>query len=172
MIAYELRDAYAGTVEQVLTVDDKGDPVDTQTVPAFSGGVFRAGERDLNLAELLEAGNGRIVIDEATIEGSQAVTVLDGVPVLKRVGAEEGDAEQATTTLEQMNATQLRAEARLRGVKIETGADRDAILKGLTEQGDRSGAGELLVVPSDERTVTITKDGSLAVVSANAGEEA
>jgi hypothetical protein len=32
MIAYELRAAYRGTVEQVLTVDENGDPVDTRTV--------------------------------------------------------------------------------------------------------------------------------------------
>lgn len=170
MIAYELRDAYTGTVEQVLTVDDKGDPVDTQTVPAFSGGVYRAGDVDLNLAELLEAGNGRIVIDEATIEGSQAAVVLDYVPALKRVSVEDGD--KVASPLEQMTAAQLRAEARLRGVKVEGGGARDALLKGLTEQGERAAAGDLLVVPSDERTVTITKDGDLAVVSANAGEEA
>lgn len=170
MIAYELREAYAGTVEQVLTVDDKGDPVDTQTVPAFSGGVIALAESDLNIVEALEAGGGRIVVDENTVEGQQAINALDYYPALKRVAVEDGDT--AVNPLERMSSTQLRAEARRRGITIETGADRDAVLKGLTEQAERAANEELLVVPSDERTVTITKDGDLAVVSANAGEEA
>lgn len=170
MIAYELREAYTGTVEQVLTVDDKGDPVDTQTVPVFSGGVIALAETDLDLAEALEAGGGRIVVDENTLEGQQAVNVLDYVPVLKRVGVDQAD--KPVNPLERMNAGQLRAEAARRGVKIEAGANRDAVLKGLTEQAERAAGDDLLVVPSDERTVTITKDGDLAVVSANAGEEA
>jgi hypothetical protein len=170
MIAYELREAYAGTVEQVLTVDDKGDPVDTQTVPAFSGGVIALAESDLNVAEALEAGGGRIVADENTVEGQQLINALDYYPALKRVSAEDSDT--VVNPLERMNNGQLRSEAARRGVKIESGANRDAILKGLTEQAARAGEDDLLVVPSDERTVTITKDGALAVVSANAGEEA
>lgn len=169
MIAYELREAYAGTVEQVLTVDDKGDPVDTKTVPLFSGGVITVADGELNIGELLEQGKGRIVVNEETIEGQQAVNVLDYYPALKRVEVEEGD--EPTNPLDALSASALRDEAKLLGVKIEAGANRDAVLKGLTEQRERAAGGDLLVVPSDERTVTITKDGDLAVVSANAGEE-
>jgi len=163
MIAYELRDSFAGTVEQVLTVDENGDAVDTVTVPLFTGGVLRAGDADLNIAELLEAGDGRIVLDDATLEGQQAINVLDTYPPLKRVAA--GDAEATVDPFAGAKAGELRERATMLGLEVEAGTKRDELAKGLAEQAHRAGAGDELVVPSDTRTVRILKDGSLAVES-------
>lgn len=170
MIAYELREAYTGTVEQVLTVDADGNPTATQTAPVFSGGVLRAGDRDIDVRAELDAGDGRIVLNDADPAEQPAIVVLDAYPALKRVAAHEDD--QPVNPLEALSGTELRAEARRLGVKIATGTQAPAVLAGLTEQRDRAANGDLLVVPSDERTVTITPDGILTVESTNPGEEA
>lgn len=178
MIAYELRAEYTGTVEQVLTVDDRGNAIDTVTVPAFTGGIINAGDRDLDVAAELKAGDGRIIVDEGTLDGNAAAIVLDGYPALKRAPSAESDratfprpaGEDLPAGTAAPTVAELRARADTLGLKVESGTKRDELAKGLEEQATRAAAGELLVSPSDERTVTITKDGSLAVASSNAGE--
>jgi hypothetical protein len=82
-VAYALREEFTGTVTQVLEADADGKPTKTLEAPKFSGGVIAAGDEDLNLAELLEEGNGVIVVDPTA--NPLAVVVLDELGVLKRV---------------------------------------------------------------------------------------
>lgn len=167
MIAYELRAEYAGTVEQVLTVNEHGDPDTTQTVPLFTGGVIRAGDKDLDVRAELEQGNGRIVIDDADPHAQAAVIALDGYPALKRVAAAGADA--TLDPLDELNAAQARAEASRIGLSIAAGTKADEVRAGLKAHRDALAAGDD-VAPSDSRTVTIQADGTLSVEATTPAE--
>lgn len=103
----------------------------------FLGGVVSAGDRDLNLAELLEEGNGLIVVDAAA--EPLVVTVLDEFPALKRVGVDE-DAE---LTLGHADRTrgELRTEAKRRGIAGASSASKDELVDALTLDDARIAAG-------------------------------
>ena len=109
--AYALREAYDGTVVQYATQEDK-DADRGVEVPAFTGGVISAGDRDVDVRELLDGTDygpaGRIVVDDAD---AALVTALDEYPPLKRVDA--GDASETADAdagdgLEQLKAADLR----------------------------------------------------------------
>lgn len=81
-IAYALREAYAGTIPQ------EGPDGVTREVPVYMGGLLGIDdERELNVLDELEAGNGTIVVDESD---TLVLNVLDNYPPLKRVPAPEG----------------------------------------------------------------------------------
>lgn len=162
MIAYELRESYKGTVEQVLTVNSDGDPVDTVTVDAYSGGIIRAGDEDLDVKAELAKGDGRIVIDDNDPRAGLLVAALDDYPALKRVGG-AGD-EPTVDPLDALNASEARAEARRIGLSIETGTKAPEVVAGLKAHRAALEAGED-VAPSDARTVIITTDGGLNVAA-------
>lgn len=130
LIAYALRDEYAGTVTQ--TIDD----VDVD-VPAYSGGVIRAGaELDINVLEELEAGGGFIILDE---RDAGAAVHLDEYPPLERVKAPEG-AEPSGSFAElppyaNQGVPELRADAQSRGL-ANVGAARKAELVAALEEHD------------------------------------
>jgi hypothetical protein len=113
-IAYELREEFAGTVEQVE--HEGAEPVE---VPVFSGGLIAAGEtedgkaRDLNLRELLDEGDGTIVVED---HDTAAITALDQYPALKRVRVEP-DAEPIVGAYNDRNTGDLRTELKRRGIE-------------------------------------------------------
>lgn len=130
LIAYALRDEYAGTVTQ--NIDDQ----DVE-VPAYSGGVIRAGdELDVNVVEELEAGGGFIVIDE---RDTGAAVHLDAYPPLERVKVPEG-AEPSGSFAElppytNQGVPELRADAASRGLE-GAGSARKADLVAALEEHD------------------------------------
>lgn len=139
-LAFALRAEYEGTV----TI--KGDGDTDLEVPKFLGGVIVAGERDLDVAELLAQGDGAIVISD---RDPRIVAALDEYPALKRVDVPKG-ADTVLGSYEDSNLTTLRAEARRRELDVEGGvskANRDAIIAAL--EADDAGAG----------TTTTTEEG-------------
>lgn len=147
--AFTLREDYAGTVDQA-----------GEQVPAFTGGLISIDEdRDLDLREALDEGNGFIVIDDS--DGALELALIE-VPVLKRVPVPEG-ADVRNPWLER-NVRALRAEAKRRGIAVEAGVDKPAIAAGLLEHDRRLAAGDDVTPVEDQRTVTITAAGELDVV--------
>lgn len=131
-LAFALRSDYEGTT----TV---GEADEAREVPVFLGGVIVAGERDLNVAELLEAGNGTIVVSD---RDPRIVAALDEYPALKRVEVPKG-ADSVLGGYEDSNLTTLRAEAKRRELDVEGGvskANRDTLIAAL-EADDQGGAG-------------------------------
>lgn len=104
-IAYELREDYAGTVEQ--KVDGE-----TRQVNRYLGGVINIGAEDLDVREALDNGGGTIVVDDRDPRISAA---LDAYPPLKRAEVPEG-AEPIAGDYDAQNATALRDELKRRGI--------------------------------------------------------
>lgn len=158
-VSYALREEFAGTVEQEIDGE-------TREVPAFTGGVFRAGlDRDLDLRAMLddtgELGHGPagvIVVDDTD---TAATVVLDSVPVLKRVSTPE-EAEDVSRW-DDPGATKaaLVAEADRRGIAGATALRRDDLAAVLTfhDRLVRDGGEVTLDRPGDEPDVTVTATG-------------
>ena len=125
LIAYALREEYAGTVEQET---DEG----IVTVPVYTGGVIVVGDRDLNVREALDEGDGTIIIEERNVAAAAA---LDGYLPLKRVTAPAG--AEPTLTLgdsyEDVTVAELRADASSRGLLNVSKASKDELVDALTE---------------------------------------
>jgi hypothetical protein len=152
-VAYALREEYTGTVTQVLEADADGKPTKTLEAPKFSGGVIAAGDEDLNLAELLEEGNGVIVVDPTA--NPLAVVVLDEIGVLKRVPPPADAA--AAVGYRDRTATALRERAGARGI-AGTGNARHADLVAALEADDaRVAAGQ--PVPPDYSVTALVAAG-------------
>jgi len=81
-ISYALRAEFDGTVTQEL---DDGTSVE---VPAFTGGLITAGDRDVDIRVELDAGDGTIVVDDTA--DPALILALDNYPALKRTGTPEG----------------------------------------------------------------------------------
>jgi hypothetical protein len=115
LLAYALREELAGTVVQYETQKDK-DAGNGVEVPAFTGGVIAAGERDVDVRDLLDADPhpGVIIVDPAD---TALVNALEAYPALKRVAAPDGDV-QPIDELEAETVTRLRHIAR-----VELGLD-------------------------------------------------
>lgn len=143
-IAFALRREYQGTTTQVE--EDGADPVE---VPVFTGGLIAvADDRDLNVGEELEAGDGLVVVDE---HDTAALIALDAYPALKRVDAPDDAA--ITGGYDERKATELRAELERRGI---TGA-------GQASKADAVTALEALdAIAADGRNVA--DDSALAAV--------
>lgn len=125
LIAYALREEYAGTVEQET---DEG----IVTVPVYTGGVIVVGDRDLNVREALDEGDGTILIEE---RNAAAAAALDGYLPLKRVKA-PADAEPTLTlgdSYEDVTVAELRADASSRGLLNAGQARKDELVDALTE---------------------------------------
>jgi hypothetical protein len=136
-IAFELREAYAGTVTQYATADDEKNGNGTE-VPRFLGGVIAAGaDSDIDVAEALEEGGGRIVLDEDA--DPRAITALDEYPPLKRVGSSEGD--ELTVPYSKRKADDLRKVLAVRGITGD--ANKDDLVTVLERHDELSDAGEL-----------------------------
>jgi hypothetical protein len=105
-IGYALREEFRGTVVQRVDEDDPGNEVNL-----FQGGVLNIGDKDLNVAEALEEGDGVIVVEDLDPRVS---TALDGYPALERVPV---DGRQAIAGgYADRSATDLRAELGERGI--------------------------------------------------------
>lgn len=129
-VAYALREAYAGTVEQEL---------DGQTVevPRFLGGLIAVDDaRDFDVRAELDAGDGIIVVDETD---AALIRVLDAYPPLKHVAA-PADAEPSSSKYEGIGVTQLRAELRRR--ELETSGTRDELVARLEANDQAVAAGD------------------------------
>lgn len=150
-IAFTLREEFAGTVEQ-----------DGEQVPAFTGGVIRVDDdRDVSLRDALDEGNGFIVVEE---DDAPLVTVLTEAPVLKRVPVPEG--ADVINPYAGRLVRDLRAEAKLRDLRVEAGVNAAALANGLLAH-DRLLEAGAPVSPTDERVVTLTDDGAIAVADSD-----
>lgn len=84
LLAYALREEFAGTVVQYETQED-ADNGNGVEVPAYTGGVISAGDRDVNVRELLdEKPEGVIVVHPSDVA---LINALEDYPALKRVSA-------------------------------------------------------------------------------------
>ena len=97
------------TIAYALRADHEADGPEP-----FGGGLIRLGEdRDLNIAEALDAGKGRIVVASTD---HVAALALDAYTPLKRVPA--GNAALTVTRWEAATATDLQAELKLRDLPV------------------------------------------------------
>lgn len=130
MIAYGLRAEYDGTVD---TPDG--------TTPAYQGGVIGVDEaREVNIAEALEAGGGKIIADPGD---NALVTALDAYPALKRIAADQ-DAAPTVARYDGLTSAELRRELAVRdlspgGAKAEL-VDRLEAHDVAVAAGDQAGA--------------------------------
>lgn len=108
-IAYGLKAEYEGTVE-----------LDGTPVPVFSGGIIRVGERDVDVRQALDAGGGRIVVDD---HDAALINRLDAHEALKRVAAHDAAVTLAPT--DGMTVPALRDELRAAG--WSTGGTKDEL---------------------------------------------
>lgn len=125
MIAYELRESYRDN---------------------FLGGVINAGERDLNIAEELEKGNGTITVaDDADV---RVITALDNYPALKRTTAPDGDpAVEGEDKYLRSRVTALRADAKARDLDGAGEADKATLVAALAEHDRILAADEAVAGP-------------------------
>lgn len=137
-VAYALKADLEGTV--TLAGED-GEP---REVPKFLGGLYRVGDRDLELREALddegELGYGPAGVIVVDAMDTEARTVLDAIAVLKSAPAPDvevsrWDADGATKRV-------LDDEARRRGITGFAGATRANVADAL-HVDDRIIAGEL-----------------------------
>lgn len=138
LIAYTLREEFAGTVEQETT-DGVVD------VPRYSGGVIRAGELDIDVPEELLAGDGYIVIDARS---QSAAVHLDEYPPLMRVAVPDVHTRPtgafiAAGPYDLANVTELRGDAATRGIEGTGRAKREDLVDALEEHDERLAAGSL-----------------------------
>lgn len=104
--AFALREEYAGTVTQTVDGEDR-------EVAIFQGGVVNGGDVDLNIAELLEAGDGTIVVDP---RDPVILAALEEYPALKPVGVPDG-ADPINDRYSSKTLTELRRLAKRAGVE-------------------------------------------------------
>lgn len=136
MIVYELRESYAGTVEQPNPDDPKGPPLE---VPYFTGGVISAGDRDIDVRAELDAGDGTIQVAEDDV---YAIVALDGYPALKRTTsgtAPPPELAERETGYDALKAEQLRGDPRLADVAGTAGARKGELVAALEELDARQG---------------------------------
>ena len=132
LIAYALREEYAGTINQA----PEGEPA--VEVPVFQGGVVNVGDRRLDLrAELDAAPVGLIAVSAFD---SAAIVALDGITALRRVALDE-DAERQLSedVYDRMKHPALVAEAQRRELDVPGNATNEALRAALrthdTEEG-------------------------------------
>lgn len=145
MIAYELRQAFSGTVEQ--TIDGK--PVE---VPYFTGGVITAGERDIDVRADLDdeaGGAGRIIVADDDIA---AIIALDAYPPLKRVDLADGDVTLEGAGYGRFTVDVLRKDPRLADAKGASKAVKPELVAALEELDRRRDEGDT-AAPLEELTV-------------------
>lgn len=143
MIAYALRSEFAGTVVQYESQEDK-DAGNGSEVPAYTGGIITAGDRDVDVRELLDSKpyDGVILVDDSD---TGLVTALDEVPVLKRVGLETAGVDPAELELtvgpyDGLLKADLVDRARARGLDGASSATKPAIVAALVELDRREAA--------------------------------
>lgn len=129
-IAFELRSDFQGTV----TLPDETE------VPKFSGGVLAIGPSSIDVAELLQAGGGTIVVETAQ---QPLVALLEAYPPLKQCPVPDGVA--AVQLYELWSRAALNEEAHRRGLQGYTRLSSDELARVLQEQdrvltSERAGA--------------------------------
>lgn len=157
-IAYELREAYAGTVVQYATEADlpteenpDGNGVE---VNKYLGGVIVTGpDGDLDIREALDEGDGRIVVDEDA--DHRLILALDEYPPLKRVGTKEGD--ELTLPYDKRVKPELEALVEQRGIANPDNALKENLVEALEKYDALAEAGEL----PDELTVDALLEAEL-----------
>lgn len=137
-IAYELRDAYAGTVLQRETESDPG-----TEVPYFTGGVINIGPDDetgdLDVRLALDEGDGVIVVED---RDPRVITALDEYAPLKRTAVPEGRESVTLTDYAGAKATTLRGELARRGVRQAGGLTKADAVAALEAFDTVAGRGE------------------------------
>jgi hypothetical protein len=135
-VAYELREAYAGTVEQADPANPDGPPVE---VPYYTGGVITAGDRDINVRAELDAGNGTIIVPDTDLA---AIIALDEYSPLKRTTVPDGDVTLQAAGYDQFTVENLRQDPRLADVAGVASARKGELVAALEELDRRSAAGD------------------------------
>lgn len=93
---------------------------------SFLGGLIRAGDdRELDLADALQAGDGVITVD---LTDYQLVNALDAVEALKRVSP-DGEPEVTVGKYDGVTVPELREQ--LRNRELPTGGNRDELVERL-----------------------------------------
>jgi hypothetical protein len=137
LVAYELRDEYAGTTEVVP--EEGAEPV---KVPTFQGGRLYVGDGDFAVAEALEAGNGKIVvkaIDQRLIE------LLSVYPALKRCSVPRGSDKNPRVVIspyKRRSVEDLRQAASLRDVKGAGSLSKERAIQILDAMDEAQQAGD------------------------------
>lgn len=134
--AFTLADEYTGTVEGSDT-------------PVYGGGLIRIGEHEVNVADLLEAGNGFIVVDTSTVLGQVAADVLYGRPELEPVDVDPADHPAKLTAYDLLPFPTIRREALTRGI-TPVPRSRDEVVARLIEDDHRRAAGTNSVPNADD----------------------
>jgi hypothetical protein len=145
----------------------------------FLGGLAALSDGDFNVAEVLEAGGGRIVVDE---NDAELVTFLDGYPALKRAAI--GDTDTPTVRrYDLMDTTAARAEAARRGIRRHGSGTLDDVRAALGRQdqaivaGDFAAAADVAVgedppdEPAPDPAPRRTRARTTTTTTADAGQE-
>jgi hypothetical protein len=128
-VAFALRAEYEGTTTQTIDGENR-------QVPVFSGGLVAAGDRDVDIAELLDDGDGQIVVAESDVA---LLLALDQYPALKRVGADD-EAAPVNPYLAK-SISDLRAEAKRRDLEVPAAIKKPALAEALLEHDRELAAG-------------------------------
>lgn len=138
--AFALREDYQGEIEVELADGTK------EQRAIYQGGVLALGPSSVNVGELLEQGNGVIVVEQGQAE---LVELLAEYGPLKRVGVPDG--ARAVSLWATRPRAVLLEEARRRGLRGYTSLSTDRLAGVLQRQdheaGERARAGE--PVPED-----------------------
>lgn len=134
-IAFTLREEFAGTVD-----------VDGETVPVYGGGILAFEDGEFDKAAALDAGDGRIVIDDATPRAANLVALLDGEPEFERLDVDP-DTVPTFTVYDLLNVPALRDTLRARGI-TPGNKTRGELLEAIVE-ADRNPAPPAAPVPAD-----------------------
>lgn len=137
LVAYELREKYAGTTTVYDTAEAK-EKNEGREVPNFSGGRLALSDGSTyDVGAKLEEGGGAIVVEDSN---DFLLDVLNAYPALKRTNVPAG--AQPDTDPMSLSATALKNELARRG--LSTGGNKEALAKRLTEarEADTGGEGE------------------------------
>lgn len=129
LLAYALREEYAGTVVQYDTLKDQEAGNGTE-VPVYTGGVIAAGDRDVDVRELLdgEPHPGVILVNPTDTALANA---LEDYPALKRVSAEGLNLPDDVEPLDELDSrtvAQLREIAKAEDLEGASRANKPALI--------------------------------------------
>ena len=133
----------------------------------FVGALIRVGvDRDLNVAEALEAGDGRIVI---AIDDHSAAIALDAFTPLKRVASSDDD-ELTITRWDGVSYADLQAEARRR--ELPLGGKGAELVARLVANDAELATGNITAQPRPAAVPPVEPNPATAAAAANAGDTA
>lgn len=146
--AFGLTAEYEGTVE-----------VDGAEAPRFGGTLTVPPDgRTFDVAAALRDGNGKIVVTDAD---PYLLNVLDNYDALKRVALGDADLAAVRSSYEGRILADLRDEAARRGLTIEAGVRKDALIRALVAHDAGISAGDDTLAPTHDHPVDVTPEGAV-----------